>query len=173
MTCRSPRWPSSAGQLWPPGSLRHSPVDPFEQHRQLGPAQYHHTLLSPRPEKSPALQTLGKQTQPIAVPPQQLDQIAAAAAKAEHMPGERILPEHALCLGRQTVKPLAHIVDAGRQPYPGARRQSVHRSSSITCRSVSELTLPKAHPCSTAKRDLDETDRRQKKKISSATFSAK
>ena len=57
--------------------------------------------------------------------------------------------------------PCASISAAGRQPYPGARRQTIHRSSSITCRSVSELTLPKAHPCSTAKRDLDETDRRQ------------
>jgi hypothetical protein len=31
----------------------------------------------------------------------------------------------------------------GRQPYPDARGQSVHRSSSITCRSVSELTSPR------------------------------
>ena len=44
---------------------------------------------------------------------------------------------------RQTVETLAHVGDAGRQPYPGARRQSVHRSSSITCRGVSELTSPR------------------------------
>src|SRR6516162_7955927 len=31
----------------------------------------------------------------------------------------------------------------GRQPYPSARRQTVHRSSSIACRSVSEPTSPR------------------------------
>src|SRR5207237_5924479 len=102
-----------------------------------------HTLLDPRPDESPALQPLGKQAQPVAIPPQQLDQITAAAAKAEHMAGERILPEHCLRLRRQTVEPLAHIGGTGRQPYPGARRQTIHRSSSITCRSVSELTSPR------------------------------
>src|ERR1700730_17831330 len=143
MICRSPRCPSSAGQLWPPGSLRHSPVDPLEQHGQLGPAQHRHPFLSPRPDESATLQTLGKQTQHVAIPPHQLNEITAAAAKAEHMAAERILPEHRLRLRRQTVETLAHVGDAGRQPYPGARRQSVHRSSSITCRSVSDLTSPR------------------------------
>src|SRR5215471_7479945 len=32
--------------------------------------------LGPWPDESSALQTLGKQTQPVAIPPQQLDQIA-------------------------------------------------------------------------------------------------
>jgi hypothetical protein len=33
--------PNSAGQLWPPRSSRHPPIDPFEQHRELRPAQHH------------------------------------------------------------------------------------------------------------------------------------
>src|SRR5215470_1512663 len=134
---------NSAGQLWPPGSPRHPPVDPLQQHRQLRPAQHHHALLGPRPHESSALQPFGVQAQPVAIPPQQLDQIAAATAKAEYVPGERILPEHRLCLCRQAVEPLAHVSGTGRQPYPGARRKRVHRSSSITCRSVSELTSPR------------------------------
>jgi hypothetical protein len=40
----------------------------------------------------------------------------------------------------QAVEPFAHVSGTGRQPYPGARRQTVHRSSSLTCRSVSPLT---------------------------------
>jgi len=99
--------PSSAGQLRPPGSPRHSPINPLKQHRQLCPAQHHHTLLSPRPDESATLQALGKQAQPVAIPPQQLDEIAAAAAKAKHVTRERILPEYCLRLRRQAVEPLA------------------------------------------------------------------
>ncbi len=47
------------------------------------------------------------------------------------------------CLCRQAVEPLAYVSGTGRQPYPGARRKRVHRNSSITCRSVSELTSPR------------------------------
>ena len=100
-------------------------------------------LLGPRPDESATLQALGEQAQPVAIPPQQLDQITAAAAEAKHVTRERILPKHRLRLRRQAVEPLAHVGGARRQPYPGARRQSVHRSSSITCRSVSELTSPR------------------------------
>jgi hypothetical protein len=70
--------------------------------------------------------------------------------------GERILPQHRLRLRRQAVEPLAHVSGTGRQPHPSARRQAVHRSSSITCRSVCELTSPQAHPCTTAKYNLDD-----------------
>jgi hypothetical protein len=63
--------------------------------------------------------------------------------KQNTWPQKRILPEHGLRLRRQTVETLAHVGGAGRQPHPGARRQRVHRSSSITCRSVSELTSPR------------------------------
>src|SRR6266566_4968197 len=87
------RRPSSAGELRPPGSPRHPPVDPLEQHRELRPAQHHNALLSPRPHESAALQPLGEQAQPVAIPPQQLDQIAAAATTAKYVTRERILTE--------------------------------------------------------------------------------
>src|SRR5207237_6551720 len=70
-------------------------------------------------------------------------QSTATAAEAKHVTGERILPEHGLRLRRQAVEPLAHVGDTRRQPYPGPRRQTVHRSSSMTCRSVCELTSPR------------------------------
>jgi hypothetical protein len=106
MTCRSPRWPSSAGQLWPPGSLRHSPVDPLEQHRQLGPAQHRHPFLSPRPDESATLQTLGKQTQPVAIPPQQLDQIAAGPRKQNTWPENGSCPSTVCACAARLSKPL-------------------------------------------------------------------
>src|SRR5215471_17244207 len=73
----------------------------------------------------------------------QLDQITAAAAEAKHVTGEWILAEHTLDLRRQAVEPLAHVGGTGRQPHPGPRRQAVHRSRSMTCRSVSEQTSPR------------------------------
>ena len=41
--------------------------------------------------KRPALQSLREQTQPIAVLPENFDQIAAPPTKHEHLPGERFL----------------------------------------------------------------------------------
>src|SRR5262249_16883323 len=79
-------------------------------------------------------------------PPQQLDKIAATTAKAKHMTRKRILPEHHLYLRRQTVEPLAHISGASRQPYPGARRQAVHRSCLMICPQRLAVDFPaKAH----------------------------
>jgi hypothetical protein len=54
-----------------------------------------------------------------------------AAAEAKHVTRERILPKHCLRLRRQAVEPLAHVGGARRQPYPGVRRQTAHRNSSI------------------------------------------
>jgi hypothetical protein len=104
-------------------SPRHPPIDPLEQHRQLRPAQDHHALLGTRPDESPALQPLGEQTQAIAIPPQQLDQIATATAKAKHVTRERILPEHRLRLSRRLSKPLRMSVTpaASHTRVPAAR----------------------------------------------------
>ena len=59
------------------------------------------------------------------------------------MTRERILLQHRLGLRRQAVERFAHASGARRQPRPGARRQTVHRSSSITRRRVSEETSPR------------------------------
>ena len=44
-----------------------------------------------RPDESSSLQTLGKQTQTIAIPPQKLYDVASASAKHEDVSGERLL----------------------------------------------------------------------------------
>src|SRR5947207_2861945 len=80
--------------------------------RQLRRRQNPQSLLGTRPDESTPLQTLGEQAQPVAIPPQQLHEIAAATAKAEHMSRERVLTEHGLRLHRQAVEAFAHVGDA-------------------------------------------------------------
>ena len=65
--------------------------------------------------------------------------------KQNTWPENGSLPSTALRLRRQAVEPLAHVGRARRQPHPRARRQTDHRSSSITCRSVSGDTSPRTH----------------------------
>jgi hypothetical protein len=77
---------------------------------------HNHAFFGPWPHESPPFQALGKQAQPIAVPPQQLDQITAAAAEAKQLTRERILPEHRLRLCRRTAEIFAHVGGARRQP---------------------------------------------------------
>jgi hypothetical protein len=52
---------------------RSAPVDAFEQHRELGATQTDHTFVRLRPDEATALETLGKQAQAIAIPPQQFN----------------------------------------------------------------------------------------------------
>ena len=44
----------------PPGPLRHPPVDPFEQHRELRRCQRHLALLCRGPDETPSFQPLGE-----------------------------------------------------------------------------------------------------------------
>ena len=48
------------------------------------------------PDESSAFQTLGKQAQPVPIPPEQLDQIPAPSTEDEDMSGKRILFQHRL-----------------------------------------------------------------------------
>ncbi len=57
--------------------------------------------------ESPALEALGEQTQPVTVPPQDLDPISVATAEDKQVPGERVLGELRLHESGQAVEPLA------------------------------------------------------------------
>ena len=69
-----------------------------------------------RPDESASLQTLGKQTKTIAIPPQELDDVASAPAKHEDVSGERLLLKNGLHLRTQTIEATAHIGHAGGDP---------------------------------------------------------
>src|ERR1700679_907867 len=102
---------------------RPSPVDPFQQHRELCTAQRNRAFVRLRPDETPAFQTLGEETQTVAVPPQHLDQIAAFAAENEDMARVWILFEHGLRDGTQAGEAAAHVGDAGGDPDVRARRK--------------------------------------------------
>src|SRR5262245_29022577 len=80
--------------------------------------------------------------------PQHLDQAAAPAAEYEQMPAVRITPQRLLHQQRQTIKALAHIRVAGRQPNPRAARDRDHRrplplaSAFINADTVEASTAP-------------------------------
>src|SRR6478736_6079066 len=101
---------------WRVGANRSSPVDAFQQHRQLRTAQRYRALFGLWPDETTALQPFGEQTESVAVPPQQLDQIAAPAAEDKNVAGVRILLQHPLRDGAQPGETAPQIGDAGGNP---------------------------------------------------------
>src|SRR5438067_8367846 len=69
-----------------------SPVNPFQQHRELRRRQHRHALFGAWPYEAAAFQPLGEQTQPVTIPPQQFNQIAAASAETEYVTRDVSLP---------------------------------------------------------------------------------
>ena len=82
-----------------------------------------------RPQETAPFQPLREQACALAVMPDNLQQIAATAPKAEQMPAQGIMPKHLLNLQRQARKLLAQIRVPGRQPHPHARRDRNYRRS--------------------------------------------
>src|SRR5204862_6797713 len=113
----------------------------------------------------------------VAIPTRQLDEIAAAAAEAEHVTRERIFTEYRLRLDRQAVEALSHVGRARRQPDPRAGGgQADHRNSSMTCRSVFDATSPRMHTCAPQPNSIwinpaRSTRRRAGRRSGSATIS--
>ena len=91
------------------GTFGAAPVNAFQQHRKLRRSEAHLAGLRHRPYEAAAIHPLGKQAQALAVVPQQLDQIAALAAKGKQGAGMRALLQHLLRQHRQTVEAFAHI----------------------------------------------------------------
>src|ERR1700756_3651569 len=84
------------------------------------------STLGLRPDKASALETLGKQTETVAIPPQQLDGVASASAKHEHMSGERLLMQNVLHLRTQPIKSAAQVRHSGCNPDLGPDRKLDH-----------------------------------------------
>src|SRR6266567_1146115 len=87
-----------------PCSLHSPPIDAFQKHRKLRTTQVNRSALGLRPDETAALQSLGEQAQTIAVPPQELYDIASATAKNEHMSGEGLLLQHSLHLATKSIE---------------------------------------------------------------------
>ena len=66
-----------------------------------------------RPDETAAFQALAEQAQAMAIPPQNLDQITALAAKDEDMAAERIDVERRLHDGSQAIEATPHVGHTG------------------------------------------------------------
>ncbi len=78
--------PQSPREFRPLRPYRGTPINAFEQIAQLPRRQAHWLALRYGPDEPSALQLLGKQTRPLAVMPDQLDQIPALAPEHKHLP---------------------------------------------------------------------------------------
>jgi hypothetical protein len=89
----------------------------IENHNSATLRQLNIRTIMLRTTLSSSLQTLGEQTKPIPVPPQELHDVASTASENEDMSGERLLVEHGLHLSTQTIEAATHVGYAGGQPY--------------------------------------------------------
>src|SRR5208283_2934399 len=122
--------PQSSGRCGTPGFLRHSPVDARQEIGELRGRNRHDAVRDGGPQKPPALKPLHEQARPVAVMPNQLDQVASAPPEDPQITGMRIAPERLLHHQRQGAEALAHIRVPRRQPHPRPARKRNHRKRS-------------------------------------------
>src|SRR5262249_3795112 len=125
----------SARERGLPRALRRAPVDAFDQHRELRRRKRYRAarLAQRRPDEAALVQSLGKETQPAAVPKQNFHRVRLSAAEGKQMARERILLEHCLHQDRQAVEALPHIGVTERQVDLHARRNDQHLVLSSCC----------------------------------------
>lgn len=86
----SPQRRCLPGLIGLPGAFWPTPIDTLQKHRELGAGEMHAALGSVGPDEAAAFQSLGQQTQSIAIPPEQLDQIATSATEDKDVPAKGI-----------------------------------------------------------------------------------
>src|SRR3569833_165945 len=79
------------------------------------------------PDEASASETRGKQTETVAIPPQQLDDVDSATAKHEYMSGERLLLQNVLHMRTQPIKSAAQVRHSCCNPDLGPDRKLDHR----------------------------------------------
>src|SRR6266852_5597206 len=105
-------------------------------------------LATCTPDEAPTFKPLREKTQPIAVPPQQLDQITPPTAENKHVTRKRILLKCRLYHATQPCKTTPQIRESGGDPDARSCRQPDHPSKhSSTVRSASASTLPVMRTC--------------------------
>jgi len=92
-----------------PRALRRAPVNAFDQHRELRRRERYRAarLAQRRPDEPALLQSLGEETQPVAVPEQDFHRVRLSAAEGKQMTRERVFLEHCLHQDGQAVEALS------------------------------------------------------------------
>src|ERR1035438_7910009 len=69
---------------------------------------------------------VAKQAQPVTIPPEDFDKIAASTTKQKHLPRKWILRERRLHQATQPHKPPPHVRHARHNPDSRSRRKTDH-----------------------------------------------
>lgn len=135
----------SGGQFGRVRSCGHAPVDALQQHGQLRRRQRHASGGGLGPDEAATLQALGQQHEALAVEPQHLEDVAAAATEDEDVAAEGVGGQCGLHECGQTIEALPHVGVPGCDPHPGVRRHADHRepSSSNTQRRLAGSMAPR------------------------------
>jgi hypothetical protein len=125
--------PQSARGLWPPGLLRHPPIDAFQQVTELRWRERHHPGQAHGPGRH------------ARAPP------AVSPAEYEQMPAVWITLERPLHQKRQAIKALACVGVAGRQPNPSLRpgrgyRRRLSFASAFNSAAIVDAATASQHP---------------------------
>ena len=102
-----------------PCSLDVSPVNPFEEHRQLRRGEGDGTGLGLRPHEASPLQALGEEAKTIAIEPEALHDVTSSSAENKDVTRVGLQLEHRLDLGTETMKAATHIGETRSDPDPG------------------------------------------------------
>src|SRR5215470_17595998 len=137
----------SASERGLPSAFWRAPVNAFDQHCELSRRErYRAARLAQRGPDEPALlQSLGEETQPVAVPEQNFHRVCLPATEGEQMTRERILLEHCLHQDGEAVEAFPHVGVTERQMDLHARRNDQHlvlSSCSAMYRRTASGSLP-------------------------------
>ena len=97
--------------------------------------------------KRPRSNRLASSIRPLAVEPQQLEDVAAPATEDEDVAAERVLGERGLHQCSQAIEALPHVGVAGHDPHTGSRWQADHarvRKAVNTLRRLASSTGPRS-----------------------------
>jgi hypothetical protein len=112
--------------------LGHPPIDSGQKIGELGHADRDNAVRHRWPQKAPALKPLREQACPLAVVPNDFNQVTATASKNVEIARMWIALQCLLNQKRQSPESAAHIGVAGRKPNPYVAWDRNHRRSSTS-----------------------------------------
>src|SRR5271169_4373956 len=109
------------------GSNRRSPINSFDQHRQLRRSQHCGSFLGQGPNKSTALKPFRVEAQASPIPPQDFYLVGSLAAKGKDMPVIRALLDDFLHEHGEPIESFPHVSRTTGNPDLRSHRHRDHR----------------------------------------------